>query len=43
MPLAIVSSDSLLLRGPWNKEARIRKRPELLGGAVMAMLAPWRG
>ena len=43
MSLAIVRSNSLLLRGPWYKGARIRKRPELTYGAVMALIAPWRG
>ena len=41
MSLAIVRSTSLLLRVPRDKGARIRKRPELLDGAVMALLAPW--
>ena len=43
MSLAIVISNSLLLRGPLDKGARIRKRPELTDGAVMALLAPWCG
>ena len=43
MSLAIVRSNSLLLRGPLYKGARIRQRPELMDGAVMALLAPWRG
>ena len=42
MTQAIVRSNSLLLRGPRDKELRIRKRPELIDGAVMALLAPWR-
>ena len=41
--LAIVRSNSLLLRGPRNKGARIWKRPELTDGAVMALLMPWCG
>ena len=41
--LAIVSSNSLLLRGPRDKGARIRQQLELTDGAVMALLAPWRG
>ena len=41
--LAIVRSNSLLLRGPRKKEARIRQQPELTDGAVMSLLAPWRG
>ena len=40
MSLAIVRYNILLLRGPHNKGARIRKRPELTYGAVMALLAP---
>ena len=43
MSLAIVRSDSLLLRGPCNKGARIWQRPELTDGAVMALIAPRRG
>ena len=41
--LAIVRSNSLLLRSPCDKGARIRQRPELTAGAVMPLLAPWRG
>ena len=43
MSLAILRSNSLLLRGPCDKGARIRQRPELTDGAVMLLLAPWRG
>ena len=43
MSLAIVRSNSLLLHGPRDKGARIRQQPELTDGAVMALLAPWRG
>ena len=43
MSLSIVRSNSLLLRVPHDKGARIRQRPELTDGAVMALLAPWRG
>ena len=43
MSLAIVRSNSLLLRGPRHKGARIRQRPEMTDGAVMPLLAPWRG
>ena len=43
MSLAIVRSNSLLLCGPRNKGVRIRQRPELMDGAVMPLLAPWRG
>ena len=43
MSLAIVRSNSLLLRGPQEKGARICQRPELTDGALMALLALWRG
>ena len=43
MSLEIVRSNSLLLRGPHNKGARICQQSELTDGAVMALLAPWRG
>ena len=43
MSLEIVRSNNLLLHGPWDKGARIRKRPELTDGAVAELLAPWRG
>ena len=38
--LSIVRSNSLLLRGPCEKEARIQQLPELTGGAVVSLLAP---
>ena len=38
--LAIVRSNSLILRGNRDKEAGIRKRPDLTYGAVMELLAP---
>ena len=41
--LAIVRSNSLLPRGPRDKGARIRHQPYLTDGAVMSLLAPWRG
>ena len=41
--LAILRSNSLLLHGPHDKGARICQRPELTDGAVMALLALWRG
>ena len=41
--LAIVRSNSLLLRGPSDKGGRIRQGPELTDGAVLPLLAPWRG
>ena len=43
MSLVIVRSNILLLRGPQDKEARIRQQLELLAGELMALLAPWRG
>ena len=43
MSLAIVISNSLLLHGPHDKGARIWQQPELTDGAVMPLLAPWRG
>ena len=43
MSLAIVISNSLLLRGPHDKGERIWQQPELTDVAVMALLAPWRG
>ena len=41
--LAMVRSNTLLLHGARYKEAYIRQRPNLEDGAVMALLAPWRG
>ena len=41
--LAIMSSNSLLIRGPREKRARIRQQPELTDGVVIARLAPWYG
>ena len=43
MLLVIVRSDSLILRGPRDRGARILQQPELADGAVMALLSPWRG
>ena len=40
MSLAIVSSNTLLLRGARDKEVCIRKRPNLEDGALMALMAP---
>ena len=40
MSLVIVRSNSLLLRGPRDKGARIRQQPELTDGEAMALLAP---
>ena len=41
--LEIVRSNSLLLRSPCDKRARIWQQIELTDGAVMTLLAPWRG
>ena len=43
MSLAIVRSNSLLLRVPCEKGVYIRQRPELIDGAVMALLELWCG
>ena len=43
MSLVIVRYNSLLLRVPQDKGARIRQQPELTDRAVMALLAPWCG
>ena len=43
MALAIVSSNSLLLRSPCDKGVRIRQKPDLTDGAVIGLLAPWCG
>ena len=43
MSLAIVRSNSLLLRGPHEKEVQFWQQPDLTDGAVMPLLAPWRG
>ena len=43
MSLAIVRSNSLLLRGPREKGARICQRPDMTDGVAMPLLAPWRG
>ena len=43
MSLAIVISNSLLLRVPHDKGSRIRQRPYLTDGALMALIAPLHG
>ena len=43
MSLEIVRLYSLILRVPRDKGAHIQQRSELTDGAVMALLAPWRG
>ena len=40
MSLAIVRSNSLIIRGPQDKGARILQQPKLMDGAVMALLTP---
>ena len=40
MSLAIVRSNSLILRGPGDKGARIRQRPELIDRSVIELIAP---
>ena len=42
MSLAIVRSNSLILRGPFKKGEHIRQRSELKYWVVMALLASWR-
>ena len=41
--LAIVRSNSLLLRVHHNKRESIGQRPDTKDGTVMALLAPWQG
>ena len=43
MSLAIVISKSLLLHGPLDIGVCIRQQLELMDGAVMPLLTPWRG
>ena len=43
MEQEIVKYKKILLWGPMDKDARIQKSPELMGGAGMEILAPWRG
>ena len=43
LSLAIASSNTFLLCGARDKEVYIRQRLDLEDGAVMALLAPWRG
>ena len=39
--LRIMRSNSLLLRGPQDKEESIQQRPELLYGVVLELIEPW--
>ena len=41
MLLSIVLSNTLLLRGARDKEAKIRQRLDLSDEAVISLLAPW--
>ena len=43
MQLSIVRSNRLLLCGTQDNEARIQKKPDLLDGVVMELVAPCRG
>ena len=43
MSLEIVRSNTLLLQGTRDKDVCIYQIPDLAGGVVMALLAPWRG
>ena len=43
MSLAIVRSNTLLLRDVRDKEAYIHQRPDMVNGAVMVMITPWQG
>ena len=39
----IMISNSLIIRGPWDKDALIQQRPELTDGTVIELIAPWQG
>ena len=41
MSLVIVSSNSLLLRGPQDTEMCIQKRPDQTDGALMVLITHW--
>ena len=41
--LAIVRSNRQIIHGPLDKGARIQQQPDMTDGAVMTLLAPWRG
>ena len=43
MSLAIVRSNTILLRGAREKEEYIRQSLDLVDGEVLALLALWRG
>jgi hypothetical protein len=42
MAMAVVRSNSLLLRGARDHEARIWSRPEMEDGAALSLMRPWR-
>ena len=43
MSIAVVLYNTLLLQVHHEKEEQICHKPELSDGAVIALLAPWRG
>ena len=43
MSLAVMRSNTILLRGARDKEAHIFQRPGLADGVVVALFIPWRG
>ena len=43
MALEIVRSNTILLRFPYDREAKICHRLELMDGAAIELLAPWQG
>ena len=43
MELEIVKYNNFLLWGPMDKEACTQQSPDLMDGAFMELLAPWRG
>ena len=43
MSLALVRSNTILIRGARDKEAYICQIPDLVDGSVMALLSLWRG
>ena len=42
MSLVIVISNTLLLQGARERELYSRQRPDLVNGAVMELLVPWK-
>ena len=43
MSLTVVISNTLLLCGARYREVYIHQRPNMGDGAVMALIAPWKG